>query len=346
MNLVALVNSFNRVALLQRAVPALRAALADWPGGAAVVVFDAGSCDGSREWIAREAERVPGVPLELLTPAPGAARSFSAGLNAAAAAGLARHRQAAWLFCFETDNWIAGPRPVRAAAALLAEQPGLGAVGFTVRRHDGSPAGYGARFPTVAGFILGPQLSHRLRLETPPREPRTSPGAGTWWACDVVYTSPLLVRRAAWEQSGGLDASRYPFSECDVDWAWRLRGLGWRQAVIQTADVVHDHRAQPSAWSARRSLDFHRARLALLRQHRGAAVGCVKPLLGLRHLGEWLALAALAAAGRRPAAAAAARLELLRSVGRDYETEPATARRSVSEGSGPPRSSPLPPRDC
>lgn len=321
MNLVALVNSCNRLALLRTAVPSLRAALADWPGGAAVVVFDAGSTDGSREWIAQEADQTPGVPLELLTPAPGEARSFAAGLNAAAAAALVRHRQAAWLLCFETDNWIAGGRPLRAAAALLAEQPGLGAAGFTVRRHDGAPAGYGARFPTVAGFVLGPQLSLRLGWETPPRAPRTSPGAGTWWPCDVVYTSPLLVRRAAWEQSGGLDAVRYPFSECDVDWAWRLRGLGWGQAVVETTEVVHDNRAQLSAWSARRSLDFHRARLALLRQHRGRAAGFAKPLLALRHLGEWLAVAALAAAGRRPAEAAAARRTLLRSVWRDYETE-------------------------
>lgn len=321
MNLVALVNSFNRVALLQTAVPSLRAALAEWPGGAAVVVFDAGSTDGSREWIAREAEHTPGVSLELLTPAPGAARSFAAGLNAAAAAALARHRQAGWLLCFETDNAISGPRPLRAAAALLAEQPALGAVGFTVRRHDGAPAGYGARFPTVAGFVLGPQISHRLGLETPPRDPRTSPGAGTWWPCDIVYTSPLLVRRAAWEESGGLAALRYPFSECDVDWAWRLRGLGWGQAVIETTAVVHDNRAQASAWSARRSLDFHRARLALLRQHRGGAVGFAKPLLALRHCGEWLALAALAAAGRRPWEAVAARRTLLRTVWRDYEAE-------------------------
>lgn len=320
MNLVALVNSLDRLALLQAAVPSLRAALADWPGGAAVVVFDAGSTDGSREWIAREAERTLEVPLELLTPAAGAARSFSAGLNAAAAAALARHRQAVWLLCFETDNWLAGARPLHAARALLAEQPDLGAVGFTVRRHDGAPAGYGARFPTVAGFVLGPPLSHRLGLETPPRQPRSSPGAGTWWPCDIVYPSPLLVRRTAWEQSGGLDARRYPFSECDVDWAWRLRGLGWRQAVIETAGVVHDNRAQASAWSARRSLDFHRARLALLRRHRGGAIGLVKPLLWLRHLAEWLALATLAATGRRPAEAAAARLALLRTVFSDYET--------------------------
>src|SRR5699024_2555903 len=115
-----------------------------------------------------------------------------------------------------------------------------------------------------------------------------SAGDLTWSECDVVYTSPLLVRREAWERSGGFDSAQFPFSDCDLDWAWRLRKLGLKQAVVQTEAVIHDNREALSHWLASRALHFHRARLRLLRRHRGEWILAALPALWMRHVGELL----------------------------------------------------------
>ena len=129
----------------------------------------------------------------------------------------------------------------------------------------------------------------------------------------------MLIRRTVWEKSGGFDAEAFPFGECDLDWAWRVYKLGLgTQAVIRSDAVVHDNRAQASAWSDNRVVDFHRARLRLLRRHRGRWVGVIKPLLFARHAAE---SALLLAIGRnRPNAKTKLlrRLGMLRDVWRDY----------------------------
>src|SRR5262249_34593297 len=112
-----------------------------------------------------------------------------------------------------------------------------------------------------------------------------------WRTCDVVFTSPLLIRREAWEQSHGFDAAAFPFSDGDLDWAWRCAGLGWKMAVIASDDVIHDNLERLSAWSANRVVDFHRSRLRLLKRHRGKHIALVKPLLFARHCLEAMILA-------------------------------------------------------
>ena len=129
---------------------------------------------------------------------------------------------------------------------------------------------------------------------------------------------PLLVKREAWEQSRGFDAAAFPFADTDMDWAWRLNKLGRLQAVMETPDVVHDNRGQLSTWSVRRVLHFHRARLLLLRRHRGWTATAVKPLLCLRHVGETAAILLLWWRLDDPRQALAKRQALLQGVFRDY----------------------------
>ena len=84
-----------------------------------------------------------------------------------------------------------------------------------------------------------------------------------------------------------------PVAPGDIDWAWRLRKLGWKQAVLRTDKVVHDNKETLSKWSHTRVFHLHKARLQLIRRHRRAPVFLVKAGLMLRHLGELLGLALL-----------------------------------------------------
>jgi len=314
---VAVINSCNRKPLLEKALASLTAALRDASFGSAIVVFDAGSKDGSVEFLRSWQSMNPGDNV-VLVESGGIGASFSEGVNRGGAAALDRFPEYRWLFLFETDNWIQTAEPLNQAIKLLEGEPQLAAAGFTVKRHSGQFCGYGMSFPTVLSLALGLNLSDRWNLDRPNDSPWKITDGFRWRMCDVVFTSPLLIRREAWLQTGGLDAERFPFSETDVDWAWRCAESGWKTAVIASEQVVHDNLQQASSWSANRVIEFHRSRLRLLKRHRGEWIGLIKPVLFLRHCIESLLLAFR----KKPDAVTASKLEkrkqMLRTVWNDY----------------------------
>lgn len=287
--LVAIINSFNRLALISKALPALCEALSDCPFSASVVVFDAGSTDGSKSWLEQYCPSAS-IPIHVIQACPGADSSFSAGVNAACAEAIKLFPQCSFFFLYETDNWLASSAPLVLARQLLQQRAELAAVGFTVCRHSGAPAGFGTDFPTVLQFLVGQQLTLFLGLGSPRLRTAGNINGIEWGICDIVFTSPLLVRRTAWEESGGMDSSTFPFSDCDADWSWRLSKLGWQIAVLKLKGVVHDNGGELSTWSLRRVVDYHRARLKLLARHVGAWVHWLKPLLLIRHVLEFMVL--------------------------------------------------------
>ena len=313
--LVAIINSFNRRELLEKAIGSLATALRNGSLGCAIVVFDAGSTDGSLQFLEDWQTQNPLDNLELVQ-AEGNRTSFSEGVNIACNIAIERFPDTRWLFLYETDNYIADAAPIRGAISLLKLQPQLAAAGFTVKRHDGSFCGYGMRFPTAVSFALGQNLAMRWNLYRPNASPWQETGGIRWRTCDIVFTSPLLVRREAWEQTGGFDTESFPFSDSDLDWAWRCAKAGWSMGVIASDAVIHDNLSRASPGSPNRVVDFHRSRLRLLKRHRGNHVAWIKPLLFLRHSLESFALA------RRDDPLSgeklAKRQEMLRSVWNDY----------------------------
>jgi GT2 family glycosyltransferase len=312
---VAVINSFNRRALLEKALASLSDSFRSASFGSAIVVFEAGSKDGSLEFLRSWASLHPGDNLVLIESASDS--SFSEGVNRGTAMALERFPACRFLFLFETDNWLQSAEPVSQAVSLLKQEPRLAAVGFTVKRHGGQLCGYGMSFPTALSLVLGLNLTDRWNLERPDNSPWKTTNGFRWRMADVVFTSPLLIRREAWLQTHGLDAEQFPFSECDVDWAWRCAEAGWKMAVIASDQVVHDNLQQASAWSANRVIEFHRSRLRLLKRHRGRWIGLIKPILFLRHCIETLLLAL-----RRRTDVTATKLQkrkqMLRTVWSDY----------------------------
>ena len=315
--LVAIVNSFNRRSLLERAVTSLTASLRRAQFGSAMVVFDAGSTDGSVEFLKLWRERNAGDNLILLEASSGRS-SFSEGVNAACAEAIERFPKCGWLLFYETDNCLNDVDPLQKAIALLEREPRLAAAGFTVKQHDGSFFGYGMRFPSALSFALGQNVAGQIGLHAPNNSKWQLIDGIRWRTCDIVFTSPLLVRREAWEQSGGFDPAAFPFSDSDLDWAWRCARLGWKMAVIASDRVVHDNLEQLSGWSANRALDFHRNRFRLLKRHRGKYVSLLKPILFLRHWFESLILARRSGTDPSAKEKLAKRKQMLRTVWSNY----------------------------
>jgi GT2 family glycosyltransferase len=289
--LVGVVNSFNRRALLEASLSSLTLALRQLPFGTAIVVFEAGSTDGSAEWL-RDYQSSCTIPeICILTAGQGEDSSFAAGVNAGCRHAIACYPELQWLLLFETDNWIAGNEPIVLGTRLLDLHAQLGAAGFTVTKRSGKPTGFGCSFPSVPQFLIGQQLTAIFGLDRPRLSMEPAFDGYRWGTCDVVYTSPLLIKRAAWEETGGLDAASFPFADCDLDWCRRAQRSGWKLAVIESKGVIHDNEDQASAWSSRRVLSFHRARLRLLQRHLHAQASLLEAGLLVRHVLEFVALA-------------------------------------------------------
>ncbi|MDF7820398.1 hypothetical protein P1X15_22440 [Runella sp. MFBS21] len=294
------INSFNRFSLLKECLLAL-----DWipksefDGRIGVVVFEAGSTDGSLEWLQQSKGTLP-FPLEIVVPLPNDDTSFAAGLNAGVDAAINTFPALHYLVFYETDNQIQNERPLQQALDQLIQRNDVGACGFTVKKHSGKPAGLGSSFPTVGQFLIGRQLVNRLHLDRPTFQWVVNEKGGRFSYVDVVYTSPLVVKKEAWIDSGGLDAKMFPFSDCDVDWAKRLSLLGWKMGVVDTEGVIHDNRETLSAWSKTRAMQFHRGRIRYLQRFHPIALRLAWPLpVMVRHLGEWLTVQLLVWQGDR-----------------------------------------------
>jgi GT2 family glycosyltransferase len=283
-----IINSLNRLALLRECLTALDGWISDISDfHCKVYVFDAGSTDGSLDFL--HAKASGDTHFRVLTPAPGQNRSIAGGFNAGAAAALDESPAATHLLFYETDNTILSPEPVRAALAELDTRKNLAASGFTVSRHDGRPAGVGMPFPTLLAFLAGNRISHFFQMERIPYHWKDSAG-GRFSFVDVVFTSPLLIKAEAWKDTAGMDAETFPFSDCDVDWAKRLALRGWKMGVVERADVIHDNRDALSDWSKTRALNFHRGRLRYFRRYHPFAIFAVWPgALLIRHCLEWFA---------------------------------------------------------
>jgi len=317
--LAVIINSFNRVQLLNEALTSLIQTLHFAPIQSAIVIFDAGSTDGSVELVQTIASQTPDLNIICLCPSTNSDRSFSAGCNASVEFASRTFPDLKYCFFFETDNLIFNPTALSFAIQLLEQEPSLAAVGFTAEKCDGTKVVSGTSFPSLWAFLMGQQLAKRFGLDQL-RITNWQPfGDVRWGLSDVMFTSPLLVRYAAWCATEGMDTATFPFSESDNDWCWRVHKQGWKIGVLDVPGVIHDNRTQSSTWSANRVLDFHRGRFYLLKKHRFAGIDWLKPLLFIRHTLEFLWLWIRALRSEQAQKSLSQRWILMKTIFNDYE---------------------------
>jgi GT2 family glycosyltransferase len=320
-DIAIIINSLNRLILLRECLAALEIWLpySEFRERCAVVIYDAGSTDGTIVWLQQSAQLLS-FPINVILSQYGEDTSFAAGLNRGVTYAETKFPKLAYLLFYETDNQILKADPLSQALQQLTNRAKLGACGFTVRQRNGSPTGVGEPFPTLLNFALGKNVVHRLQLEAIPYHWEHGPTGAEFSQVDVVYTSPLLVKLEAWRASGGLDSERFPFSDCDVDWARRLRDLGWHMGVIRSDAVIHDNQAALSAWSKSRAMQNNRGRLRYFQRHQPIGVFIVWPgLLLLRHLAELIGTKLLVRDPTRRAQLSKQFLDLLKACPQKYE---------------------------
>ncbi|MEA2333971.1 MAG: hypothetical protein QOG40_461 [Solirubrobacteraceae bacterium] len=174
------------------------------------------------------------------------------------------------------------PGATRALWDALQARPQAACAGARLLRPDGSEQPSAWRFPSPLTALAGAFLLHR-------RFSVQSGGSQTR-EVDWCQSAALLVRRAAAEQVGYLDADFFVYSD-EVDFARRLRDAGWSSVHVPGAAAIH-HEQLSTAAGGRRIVEMARNRDLYMRKHHSAGAA-----RAVRWLTAWpYALRALAAA--------------------------------------------------
>lgn len=225
-----------------------------------VIVVDSASTDGSAEMVARE---FPEVKLIASPDNLGYARGNNLGM----AASLGRH-----LLILNPDTEIAGDA-LSLMLAYMEAHPQVGVLGPQMLYPDRTVQSTRRRFPTLAtGFFestwLQPLAPRRLLDRYFARDlPDDAIGEVDW-----LVGAALLVRRAAFEQVGGLDEGFFMYSE-ELDWLRRMRAADWRVVYFAPARVIH-HEAKSSAQvPAATHIRFNTSKVRYFRKYHGPLAG-------------------------------------------------------------------------
>ena len=83
---------------------------------------------------------------------------------------------------------------------------------------------------------------------------------------DSVVGACMMVRREAMEQAGLLDEEFFMYGE-DLDWAFRIKALGWKVYYNPAATVLHYKRVSSRQRPVKTIREFYRAMLIFHRKH-------------------------------------------------------------------------------
>lgn len=200
---------------------------------ACLAALDAGTPAGTRVWLADDAQAGPrGTALIdawlRTTPLQGA------HTRRASSIGEAAHLDEALRACGDADVAIVAgdARPTPGWLPQLADC--LARDGTIATATPWSNAGEAASWPRIGEIeCLGeaPSRLARACAQLPPRHPELPAAVG----------HAVLLRGSARARAGGLDASSYrSWYAALIDLSLRLSGLGWRNALCESAFVLRD----------------------------------------------------------------------------------------------------------
>lgn len=188
---------------------------------------------------------------------------FARACNRGAAAGVAP-----FILLLNSDT-VLEPEALERLLATAREQPRAAVVGPLLLNPDGSFQSALAPFPDLLQEILilsglGRALFGAAYPCAPPPALRGAE-RGDW-----VGGACMLVRRAAWDQVGGLDDGYFMYAE-ELDLCRRLRTAGWEVWCNPAAVVVHLGGASVRQLGTEGEARHYRGRLRYYRRHHGAA---------------------------------------------------------------------------
>jgi len=202
---------------------------------------------------------------------------FATGVN------LGARQTGAPFFLLLNPDCIASPEAIALTLEYMDTRADAAIVGPRILDSDGTIQGSARRFPGVTTAIAGRSswLTKRFpnnplsRHNLPALEHRAEPLDVDW-----VSGACMLVRRAAFEQIGGMDEHFFLYWE-DADLCRRLQLQGWRSVYFTGATIVHAG-GRSSIHAFRESLAaFHHSALLLFRKHAPWPARLLTPLVSV-----------------------------------------------------------------
>lgn len=194
---------------------------------AQVVVIDAGSFDGSEQYLRQHCPRVIFIQHPLNC-------GFARANNLAAAAATGE-----FLLFLNPDTEVR-PGAVACLRDVLEQDPAAAIAGPRLLNSNGSvQTSCVLAFPTILNQVLDSELLRRW-----------FPGWRIWGTSalhptvqaptevDAVSGASLMIRRRVFEQVGGFSEAYFMYAE-DLDLAHKVREQGWRVVYAPHATVVH-----------------------------------------------------------------------------------------------------------
>lgn len=238
----------------------LRSVLANLlPGGLDVIVVDNCSTDDSSAMVERE---FPDVTLIRSPRNGGFAFGNNQGLRAA---------RGCYVLLLNPDTVV----PADALAKMvgfLDSHPEAGICGPRLVRADGSlDLACRRSFPTPeVSFYriigLSKLFPHSRRFA---RYNLTFLDEHHLAEVDSVVGACMMVRRSAMDQVGLLDEEYFMYGE-DLDWAYRIKSLGWKVYYNPDTTVLHYKRESSKQRPVKTISEFYRAMLIFHRKHYAA----------------------------------------------------------------------------
>ncbi|MCC6626599.1 MAG: glycosyltransferase family 2 protein [Chloroflexi bacterium] len=285
--LSVIIVNYNTRALLARALDAVAASTLTVPHE--IIVVDNGSTDGS---LALLRERFPAARV--------IANERNVGFAAANNQGLAAARGEAFILL----NSDAAPEPAAIATlwAALQARPAVGVVGPCLLNPDGSVQSSRRRFPTLATLTVEstPLAQWRPFIIVGQRFEMSDVPAIAPQSVDWLVGACLLVRRAAVDAAGPLDAGFFLYAE-ELEWQWRIQHAGWGVWYEPAARVLHDGGRSSAPESQFRHQAHQASRVRLTRLLHGRIAGeAIRAWLLLLDAGQLTVEAAKWTLGHRP----------------------------------------------
>ena len=230
---------------------------------AEIIVVDNASNDGTVEMLRTEFTKVRVI-----------ANTANAGFTRANNQALAV-AQGRYLFLLNPDTEL-HPGALAGLVDYMEAHAETGLIGPRLMYGDGSLQSSRRRFPTLATAFLEstplqrwfphhPLLTRYYMLDTPDDATQ---------AVDWVNGSAMFVRRAVYDQVGGLDEGFFMYSE-ELDWCYRIKQAGWQIIYLPGARITHYEGKSSEQVVAQRDIHFNTSKVRFYGKYRGAWVAAL-----------------------------------------------------------------------
>ena len=262
--LAVIIVSWNVKNMLDDCLFSLREELKRAKIHATVEVVDNASADGSAEMVR---ERHPWVHLHASTENLGFVRGNNLILEQLQQQEVNTDSHTDFVWLLNPDTKIQ-PGALSTLFQFFEEHPRAGLIGPQLLNPDGSTQTSAFRFPDLLQplFDLGwlPQRFYYTRFNG--RYPESNTG-GPPFRIDHPLGAAMMARSATIRQVGLLDPQFFMYCE-EIDWAWRMREVGWETWLVPEAKVIHYGGASTNQARPATTAYLWESRARLYRKHR------------------------------------------------------------------------------